>query len=235
MKVKSINGKILIKMNIKQKEKFALTKDINIDIQKGYNFNLREDRASFGYILDGNNMPNGAACLVHHLSIEPSYEVPYLHYFISDEDIREGFRVYNIPVDMCFCYREGKGEWQPCKDFLITKRIFTPAKELKGGLILPDNINLPERVKGAMYVVSGFDSEEGNNTDLSGLVCLTTENCDYQIIWHEEDNKEYSLIRTRLREIMAVDHDMSNLVKENKLYLGLTEKYCKTLSQWQNH
>lgn len=228
MKVKSINGKILIKMNIKQKEKFALTEDINIAIEKGYNFNLREDRASFGYILDGNKMTKGSACLVHHLSIEPTYEVPFLQYFLSDEDIKKGFKVYNIPVDMCFCYREGHSEWQPCENFLITQRIFKKTAEVKGGLILPDNINLPERVKGKMYVVKGFDTESG--VDLSGLVCITTENCDYQIIWHEEDNKEYSLIRTRNREIMAIDYDTTNLVNENKLYLGLTDRDCKTLS-----
>ena len=152
MKVKSINGKILIKMNIKQKEKFALTRDINIEIQKGFNFNLREDRASFGYILDGNKMTKGAACLVHHLSIEPTYEVPYIHYFLDDADIKAGFKVYNIPVDMCFCYREGYADWQPCENFLITQRIFTPPITLSGGLILPDNINLPERLKGKMYV-----------------------------------------------------------------------------------
>ena len=228
MTAKSLNGKILIKMNIKQKEKFALTEDINIDIQKGYNFNLREDRASFGYILDGNKMTKGAACLVHHLSIEPTYEVPFLQYFLSDEDIKKGFKVYNIPVDMCFCYREGHSEWQPCENFLITQRIFKKTTEVKGGLILPDNINLPERVKGKMYVVKGFDTESG--VDLSGLVCITTENCDYQIIWHEEDNKEYSLIRTRGREVMAIDYDTSNLVNENKLYLGLTDRDCKPLS-----
>lgn len=230
MKVRAINGKILIKMNIKQKEKYALTDDINIAIEKGYNFNLREDRASFGYIIQGNGLPVGAACLLHHLAIEKGYEVPYIHYFISEQDISNGFKVYNIPVDMCFAYREGKGEWTPCDNFLITKRIFKKQVEVKGGLILPDSINLPERVKGKMYVVSGFDKEEGNNTDLSGLVCLTTENCDYQIIWHEEDNKEYSLIRTRNREVMAIDYDTSNLVNENKLYLGLTDRDCKTLS-----
>ena len=35
MNIKAINGKILIKMNIKQKERFALTSDISIEIQKG--------------------------------------------------------------------------------------------------------------------------------------------------------------------------------------------------------
>ena len=77
-------------------------------------------------------------------------------------------------------------------------------------------------------MLNGIDTESG--VDLSGLVCLTTENCDYQIIWHQEDNKEYSLIRTRTREIMAIDYDTTNLVNENKLYLGLTERDCKTLS-----
>jgi hypothetical protein len=229
MVAKAIKGTVLIKINVKQKEKYALTDSIDIDIEKGYNFNLREDRASFGYILDGENLPKGAACLVHHLSIEPAYEVPCSNLLISEEEIKKGVKVYKIQTDMCFCFRIDKQDWQPCKDFLITKRIFKPAIEIKGGLVLPDSLNVPERVKGVMYIVNGFDTEGGEKVDLSGLVVFTTENCDYQIIWHEEDNKEYSLIRTRNREIMAIDNDMTMLVKENKLLLGLDERNCKTL------
>ena len=197
--------------------------------KKGYNFNLREDRASFGYVLNSQTIPTGAACLVHHLSIEPTYEVPYIHYFLTEEEIKEGFKVYNVPVDMCYCYRELGGEWTPCENFLITQRVYEPAAKIKGGLILPDNMNQPTRVKGVMYIVKGFDTEGGGKVDLSGHVAITTENCDYQIIWHEEDNKEYSLIRTRNREVMGLNNYLTERVNQKKLFLGLKELDCKTL------
>jgi len=223
MNPKPLKGNVLIKMNVKQKEKYQLTKDVVLDISRGYEFNLRLDRASYGYVISSYSVPNGARGLFHHLSSEPSYEIGRPEEFLTLEEIKEGFKVFSIPEDMQFCYDAGEG-WKPCKNFLITERIFKPYKGKMAGV--PH-----EQVKNRMYVVKGNDEWDGEVSDLSGKVVVSLVNCDYQIIFHMEDHKEYNLIRTRHREIIGIDEGMTKDVQNGKYLIGLTENNCKL---WKN-
>ena len=222
MNPRPLKGNVLIKMNVKQKETYALTKDANIHIERNYNFNLREDRASFGYVIFGYHVPAGAMGLFHHLAIEDSYLIPCPEMFLTSEEIKEGFKVFRISEDMMFCYNTGDG-WIPCKNFLITERIFKPYDGKMAGV--PN-----EQVKNRMYVVKGNDEWDGEVSDLSGKVVVSLVNCDYQIIFHMEDHKEYNLIRTRHREIIGIDEGMTKDVQNGKYLIGLTENNCKL---WQ--
>ncbi len=219
--MKAIKGNIIMKMDVRQKEKFALTDTVTIEIQKGYNFNLREDRSSMGYVIDGEGLPVGARLLCHHLAIEPNYQIEN-ETILTEAEKKEGFKVFSIPADMAFCYMQ-ENEWVPCKNFLITKRIFRP---YKGKLVGID----PVVVKNRLLIIKGVDEWDGEETDLSGSVCIVTENSDYQIIWHDTDNREHSLIRTRHRELMGVDDGMKNDVKKGKLLVGYTISDCKALN-----
>jgi|GEM_PF-3366325 len=221
--MKAIKGNILFKIDVTQKEKLSFAGDKKLHIERNYNFNLREDRASMGYCIDGENIPARAKILVHHLSTEPNYEVPYAELFLTDEEIKEGYKIFAIPKDMCFCYHDGS-EWIPCEKFLITKRIF---KEYKGVL---DGIPT-EQVLKRLYVVKGFDDYEGEPADLSGKVMAVTLNSDYQIIFHDENNKEQSVIRTRWREIEAIDYQMTKDVEDGKYLVGIELKDAKPLNQ----
>lgn len=219
--MKAINGKILVKIDILQKEKYALTKDTTIYIARGFNFNLREDRATMGYVVDGNGMKEGVPVLVHYLSTEPSYAVDNED-ILTENEKRDGFKIRNVPQDMVFCWFDGKN-WQPCKDFLITKRIF---KEYKGRLVGIDH----QIVKRRLYVVSGVDEWDGEVTDLSGKVCVVTENSDVELIFHDENHKEGRVIRTMHREIEAIDNKLTNEVKNGKYLIGLSANNCSTLN-----
>lgn len=218
MKIKSPKGRIVIKIDTKQKEKYALTNDVTIHIDRGYNFNRREDYPSRAEVINCENIPEGTTCLVHHNATEPTYHVE-AEQILTIEEKEQGYKILSIPEDMLFCYFEND-EWQPYKNFLITQRIFKP---YKGGLIGIEH----EQVKNRLYVVKGMVEEK----DLSGKVCLVTDNSDYEIIFHNKDNRPESLIRTREREILGVDHITLDKIKKGELLVGLNQSSAKLFIQ----
>lgn len=221
--MRAIKNKIIVKVPTLQKEKYALTKDTVIDIVTGFDFNLRQDRPSLAYIVDGEDLPKGVKCLINYLAIEPSYIVAN-ETILTDKEKKEGFKVYSIPTDMCFCIQVN-GEWQPCKNFLITERIFLP---YKGKLVGIEH----QKVKNRMFVVKGMD--EWQEVDLSGKCVLSLDNCDYEIIYHDTDNRKYSLIRTMSREIIGIDEGLTKEVKKGKYLLGISAQNCKTFKTKQH-
>lgn len=223
--MKAIKNKVLIKIDTLQKTKYAFSTGEQIVIERGYNFNLREDRASMAYVIDSDQLPKDAPILVHHLSVEETYAVPYNDLFLSEDEIKEGFKVFCIPYDMVSAYFED-GEWKPCKDFLITKRMFKPYEgELVG---IPH-----ERVKRRLYVIRGEDTWDGETRDLAGKVIVVLDNSDVEIIFHNEQHREERVMRTRHREILGIDEGMANDLKKNVYLVGLSEQYCKPINENQ--
>lgn len=217
----ALKNKALIKINTLQKETYALTNDVNIHIQRGYNFNLREDRGGLGWVINGEGLPEGARILVNYLALEPTYHVPNYGY-LSEKEVTEGYKIINIPMDMAFCYKV-KNEWIPCENYLITQRIYKPYKGILAGV---GNL----LVKNRMFVISGFDEYDGEKNDLSGQVAVTLDNADYEVTFHDLDNKAYSLIRTRWREIEALDGGMTKDLLNGKYLIGSSPTDCKTLN-----
>ena len=221
--MRAIGKNVIIKIQVTNKEIYNLAEGVDITISRGYEFNRRLDYPSYGIIMDAKNIPTGAECLVHHNSTEACYIVPYGNEQLTEQEISDGFKVFSIDVDMCFVYRTDGGEWQPCEEYLITKRIF---KKYSGKMVGIE----PEVVKNRMFVVKGSDSYDGEVTDLSGLVLCTLVNCDYEIVYHNKQHKEERIIRTRHREIEAIDYGMTEQVKKGKLMVGLNPSNCETLN-----
>lgn len=221
---KALRGQVLFKVDTRQKETLSLTDDITISISKGYDFNLRVERSSRGICIDGEGIPEGADICFHHNATDATFQVPPQH-FLTQEEVLAGWGVYNADCDSVFIYRVN-GVWHPYKNFLITSRIF---KKYVGAMV-----GVPtEQIKNRLYVVSGTDRIEQNISakeykepinDLSGKVIVVTENSDYQIIFHDTDNKEYSVIRTRAREVLAIDNELTERVNNGEYLVGITEK-----------
>lgn len=224
--MKALKNFTLIKIDTRQRERYRLGgTDIVLDISRGYNFNLREDRPSLAEIIDGEDLPKGTGVLVNYLAIEPVYEV-LDEEILTKHEKQQGYKIFAIPSDMCFAYFD-KGEWLPCKEYLITMRIFKPYTGRLAGIT-------PTLIKNRMYVVKGFS--EGNDNekiDLSGKVAVTLDWADYEIVWHSKDNKEQRLIRTRDREIIGVDKDALKKIKKGEYIIGLSPTTAKKLKEWQ--
>ena len=221
--MKAIKGKVLIKIDTLQKTKYAFQTGEQIVIERGYNFNLREDRASMAYVIDSDQLPEGAPILVHHLSVEETYAVPYIHLFLTEEEIAEGYKIFSIPYDMVSAYFED-GVWKPCKDFLITQRIYEPYQG--------EIVGIPhQRIKRRLYVIRGEDNWDGQTRDLSGKVIVVLDNSDVEIIFHNEQHREERVMRTRHREILGIDEGMTKKVQKNLYLVGLSEDNCEPLNK----
>lgn len=225
-KEKALKGYVIIKMDTRQRERFRLGgTDIVLDISRGFNWNLREDRPALAEIIDGENLPKGTDVLVNYLAIEPVYEI-LEEEILTKHEKQQGVKIFSIPNDMCFAYFD-KGEWRPCKEYLLTMRIFKPYTGKLAGIE-------PTLVKNRMYVFKGFsEGENETKVDLGGKVAVTLDWCDYQIVWTDRNNKEQNLIRTRDREIIGTDDGLLKELKKEKYLMGLTAKTAKTLKEWQ--
>lgn len=218
--MKAIRGRILVRMDTLQKTRYTMGNGATLQIERGYNFNRREDYPSLATLIDGDGIPLGAEVLLHHNVSEKTYAVEG-EQVLTDEEKRAGIMILSVPEDMCFCYREAGGEWQPYKNFLLTERIF---KKYDGWLV---GIEL-EQVKNRMYVVNGFVEYDGEKCDLSGLVVVSTENCDYEIIFFK-NGTEGRLIRTREREILGIDHGLLQEINEGKYLVGVNKSCCRKI------
>ena len=220
--LKALTGFVLIKMDTQNKAKYSLGNGNTLLIQRGYEFNRRLDYPSMAIIIDGEGLPKGEQVLVHHNASEPHYHVLEDTDMLTEEERREGYKIFSVPKDMCFCYSY-KGVWMPCEHFLITLRIFKPYEGRLAGIT-------PQQVKNRMYVINGYS--EGNKDeriDLSGKVVCSFDNCDYEIIWMNTNNKEERLIRTRDREVSGIDNDMLKDLKKGIYTIGLSPPTAKKL------
>jgi len=219
--MKALKNNVIIKIDVRQKEKYNLTPDTQIFIERNYNFNLREDRAAMGYVVDGGGYPVGSQILIHYLAMEQHHEI-LSENLLTKEEKKEGFKVISIEEDMCFAYVVN-GEWEPCKDYFITSRVFKPYKGIMDGV--PH-----EQVKNILYIHKGVDNYDGQDKDLSGKVAHVTPFSDYEIIWHNTKNREERLIRTRHRELMAIDEGLTKKVESGELLIGFTPDNCSKLN-----
>lgn len=200
MKIKATKGNVVILVDMMQKFRHQLTPDIELYIERGYDFNRRVDYPSFGICIDGENIPEGANVLFHHNATEIAYEI-----FSHNIKLEKGVKLFSIPVDMVFMYRDATRTWVPCKNFVISLRLFKPCSSL---LLKHEP---PEQIKNRMYIVRG--EHEGN-------VAITTAYCDY-CIEYVENGVPGKIIRTRTREIIGLDDDMNEQLKRGKILIGI--------------
>lgn len=211
--LKAPKRNVIVRIMLDNKERYQLTEDIEILIQKGFDFNRRIDAASFGVCIDDadNEIPKGAEILIHHNASDPSY---FIHDLSS-----EGKNVFSIPNDMCFVYRVNGGEWQPCKDFIISERIFQPYNGVIHGVE-------HNQLKKHLWVVKGNIEDAPT---IENKAVFSGQHNDYEIIFHDK-GREASLIRSRKRDIFAIDDSITEKVKLGELLVGKNHKDARI---WQ--
>lgn len=222
MKLKAPVRNVLVRMQLDNKEKYKFANGMEIQIMKGFDFNKRIDSPSIGEVVDGI-IPTGAMCLLHHNSSHDSFKV----FGYKNEAGKLIENLYSVAEDMVFCYKENGKEWQPMKDFLITLRIFKPYEGVLTGIE-------PKQIIQRLYCLSGKVSDY----KVEGKAIIVTKHSDYEIIFHQ-DGKPSSIIRTRLRECLGIDYDLTNEIKNGKLLIGnnledakiLNEIECQTILQ----
>lgn len=197
------NGRIVIKVDMLKKNYHTFENGQQIRLERQYNnFNRRQTEPVNAVVISGDGMNNGDEILISHNA---------LHDINRIFDYKNGIHIgyFSIPTDDCFAWRTKGGEWQPAKNFQFGLRVYKPYSGLVSGIE-------PELIKNTLYITTG---------DLKGMVCHTLQAADYEIVFQGDDGKEKSLIRIRhsdteeieREEIVAIDHNLTELVKANKI------------------
>lgn len=222
--MRAVSG-VLIAMDVENKIHYNLTDDIQIDLTRGMEFNLRIDKSAIGVLIDGFGMPKGCNVLVHHNALSSGNNIEGED-LLTPEQVKKGFKAYNLPLDMCYFYFD-KGDWQPCQDIVRTLRLYTPYVAPLGGLVLPDSFTKPQLIEGRLLVINGIDDWEDCKVDISRNVFIVTKYADYEMLYHNEKNKEASVIRTRTRELVAIDGELTEKVLSGEILVGVSDTDCK--------
>lgn len=223
-------GRILVLVDREFKNQHTFSFGLTIRHERQWDsFNRRETEPVQGIVISGEDITEGAMILLHHNSATPTNEV-YNHNQLSGEEIASDIKIYSIPEEECFAWKEPDGEWQPMKTFDFALRVFKPYE----GLI--QNIE-PTIIKDALYMTTG---------EYKGLVVRTIKAVDYEIVFREPNTgQESRLIRCRpngvqhkeerLRreeEVVAIDHGLTQKLKDGQIIIGLSKKDAKPLNEY---
>lgn len=210
------HGRIVIKVDMESKNSHTFSDGTTIRLERDWdNFNNREVKPVNATVVSSEYIPTGAEILIHHNCTHPTNEI--FNYKSGAANIK----YFSIPETDCYAWRNEHGELMPTKNFEFGLRVFEPYQ----GLI--QDIE-PKKLKDILYITTG---------NLSGLVVRTVKAADYEIIFQDVDGREGRLIRLRhsedenfdREEILAIDYGLTEKVKNNLLFLGLSTTDAKPL------
>jgi hypothetical protein len=224
MSLKHVNKRIIIKADKDGKNWHTFSDGSKIRLEREFN-NLDRKHTSqvLGEVISCDYIPSGALILFHHNGIHPVNKISN-HTQLNGEEIASGIEIYSLSENECFLWKmPGDKKWNPLKGFATALRIFKPYSGKIEGI-------LPEKVKEVLYITSG---------ELNGKVCHTLKACDFPIIFNDENGMEETIIRVRhfegkdlneREEIIAINKEMTKLVKNGKLHVGVNSNNCKQLN-----
>ncbi len=220
IQLRHTENRIIIKIDLDGKD--IHTFEDGTQIYRGRRFNELNVRITDpvnAFVIDAEGIPKGAEILIHPNSIADANKI--FGYESISEEQGNSIRYYSIETISAFLWRIGNDEWKPLKGFATALRVFEPYTGIIEGIP-------PKVLKNVLYITSG---------EYEGQVAHTLVSCDYEIIFINEKGIEERKIRCRhyeneehdREELIAIDHDLTQKVKEGKLLIGLSETDSKQL------
>lgn len=221
--VKGANDRVIVKVDIEKKNSHRMENGQELKLARGWNnLNQRETQPVNGTVVDGSaaNIPNGSEIIFNHNSIHP---VNRLFNFTGlVDEASNPIQYYSILSNECYIWRSPESfTWNACEGFCIAERVFRPYSGFLQGI-------LPTQIQNVLYIKTG---------EFKGNVVHTLKHCDYEMVFQGVQGREERLIRCRhfekenkyaeREEIIAVADDLTELVKEGKLLVGLTPTDAK--------
>lgn len=219
-RMKNVKGKVVVKVDMEFKNSHRFADGTTIRLERGVeNLNRREVAPVNAVVVASDLMPCDSQVLIHHNATHATNEVTD-HNQLSGEDIAKGVKLFAIPENECFLYREpGEKDWKPCFGFATALRIFKPVDTLLVGVE-------PILINRALWITSGEHKQKA---------VITLHACDYEIVFQGDDGREKRIIRLRhfegeyneRQEIIAVDGYMTKQILKGELLVGLTPQDAK--------
>lgn len=222
--MKFIKDRVIIKVDVEQKNNHTFSNGITIRLERDYNnLDQKYTQQVLGEVLSSETVPVGSLILFHHNSIHDVNTV-FDSDLLTKEEKVAGFKVISLDESECFLWKQ-IGEcftWKPIKNFCTALRVFEP---YKGALVCIE----PKIIKNVLYLTSG---------EYKGNVVHTVKASDYQITFRNEKGIDERIIRCRhfedrldeREEIIMIDGYLTDKVNNGKLLVGIEKSDCKTLN-----
>lgn len=218
----NVEGRVICRVDIESKNSHRFADGTTIRLERDWeNFNKRETQPTNAIVVAANNIPVGAEILIHHNSIHDVNRI-FDYHNLSGEVESSSIRYYSIVEAECFAWRIGDGELQPMKGFQFALRVFKPYKGVLQGVE-------HTLIKNVLYLTTG---------KLKGQVAHCLIASDYEMVFQGIEGREDRVIRVRhsddeeldREELTAINHSLTEQVKNGELYVGLTPTTAKPIN-----
>jgi len=215
--LKHTYGRVIVKVDIEKKNYHTFEDGTTIRRERNFNeFNRRITQPSNAIVISGEDIEKDSEILISHNAIHDTNKI------FDYRNDSPNIQYFSIPEYDCFAWRDKNGDMKPMKNYEFALRVFKPYE----GVIIG---NPPTELKDILYITTG---------ELKGKVVHVLKASDYQIVYQELNGKEGNLIRIRhsqddtfdREEVVAVDHNLTDLVSRGKLLIGITDKDCKKIN-----
>jgi len=222
MKLKAPSNRVIIKVDLESKNSHTFKDGTKIKLERVYdNFNMRYVKPVNAEVVDAKDIPSGSEILIHHNATHDTYKI--FNYQRPTTEASSDIQYFSIPIEECFMWREEKGSsWNALNNFVTALRIFKPYKGILDGIE-------PEIMNNKLYITSG---------ELNGKAVNTVISSDYEIIYQNDDGTEGRIIRLRYypdgndrNEIIAINDNMTELIKNGDLWVGYSKSDAKQLKE----
>ena len=222
MKLKAPSNRVIIKVDLESKNSHTFKDGTKIKLERVYdNFNMRYVKPVNAEVVDAKDIPSGSEILIHHNATHDTYKI--FNYQRPTTEASSDIQYFSIPIEECFMWREEKGSsWNALNNFVTALRIFKPYKGILDGIE-------PEVMNNRLYITSGA---------LNGKAVNTVISSDYEIIYQNDDGTEGRIIRLRYypdgndrNEIIAINDNMTELIKNGDLWVGYSKSDAKQLKE----
>lgn len=220
MNIQPTEGRLIISVDLQKKNSHRFEDGTEIRLERGFdNFDRKYTEPVNGIVVASEYLPEGTEVIIHHNATHDTFRL-FNYKPLSGADIASQTNYYSIMDGQAFLYRlPGTDEWLPCKHFATALRVFKPYKGILHGIE-------PTRIKRKLYITSG---------ELKGKVCLVLHAADYEMVFQGLDGREKRVIRLRhyeqegheREEIIAIDHEATDLVNSGELLVGLSVSDAK--------
>jgi hypothetical protein len=221
MKLKAPANRVIIKVDLESKNSHTFKDGTKIKLERVYdNFNMRYVKPVNAEVVSAKDIPTGSEILIHHNATHDTYKI--FNYQRPTAEASSDMQYFSIPIEECFMWRNEKGStWNALNNFITGLRVFEPYNGILEGIE-------PTLIKNKIYVTSG---------ELEGNVVGTVISSDYEIIYQDDDGTEGKIIRLRYypegndrNEVISIEHEMTNKVKNGELLVGYNISDAKKLN-----
>lgn len=228
MALKNVHKRVVVSIDMDYKDSHQFEDGTKIVmVRRVENFNQRYTQPVNAVVISAEDIPKGAEILINHNASHDTNRI-FDATELSGKEEASNVKYFSLSIEECYAWREGKGEWLPMPGFAFALRIFVPYN----GVI--QNIE-PTQIKNTLWCLTG---------DYKGLAVHTLKACDYEIIFLEsKTGRESRLIRCRPDgdeesqrdpEFVAIDHSLTQKIKDNKLWVGLSKSDAKPINKIQH-